>query len=301
MSILTHTNLNYVRHDENNVEVSPQPAFRSESMDAIGWTNFEYRDYDGSFVRHLVDNSVGIISEFVKRDVDNNPIIQAQYIRHDENNNPMGSLLPIESEGIGNITFPNGPVVDRDVSGQVAGYKNGTEPITVEGQWQKQETPGGPWTGISPWVEVDTAIRTIEPGLEGASLRVATRIQDAVIAPAYITVHTDGSEEIQPKMTNGPKGTVTGVGAVGETLTKTESAVYGGIPPYEKYLEWRRRLTGSGDNFKKIERNGKPVTGFEYLVQPEDLGYDIQGTTRWKDSYGFVKVNTTSNFIAITA
>ena len=300
MSILTHTNLKYERYDVDNVLVSPQPAFRSETMDAIGWTDFEYRDYDGNYVRHLVGGGVTEIQEYVKRDVDNNIVIQPQYIRHDIDNNPMGNLLPIESEGIGNITFPKGPVVNRDVSGQVAGYRNGTEPITVEGQWQQQATPGGPWTGISPWVEVDTAIRTIEPGLEGVSLRVATRIQDAVIAPGYITVHTDASDEIQQQMTNGAKGTVTGVGAVGETITKTESVVTGGIPPYEKFYEWRRRLSGSGDNFKKIERNGKPVTGFEYVVQPEDLGYDIQGTTRWKDSYGFVKVNTTSNSISIT-
>ncbi len=301
MSILTHTNLNYVRHDENNVAVSPQPAFRSESMDAIGWTNFEYRDYDGSYVRHTVENTVGIISEFVKRDVDNNPITQPQYIRHDENNAPMGNLLPIESEGIGNITFPEGPVVERPVSGQVAGYKNGTEPITVEGQWQRQSTPGGAWVGISAWEEVDTAVRTIEPASLGGSLRVATRIQDAVIAPGYITVHTDGSEAIVDRMIRGAKGTVSGIGSVGETLTKTESVVTGGIPPYEKFYEWRSRLTGSGDSFKKIVRDGKPVMGFEYVVQPEDLGYDIQGTTRWIDSYGYQKVNTTSNNIAITA
>lgn len=89
MSILTHTNNNYVRYDENNVIASPQPAFNSATMDATGWTSFTYKNFDGDYVKHLVDNNVGIRSSYVPRDVDNNIITKQPYVRHDENNNPV--------------------------------------------------------------------------------------------------------------------------------------------------------------------------------------------------------------------
>ena len=272
-------------------------------MDAAGWTNFTYKDFDGDYVKHDVDNSPIDTQQYVKRDVDNNIVVAEQYVRHDENNSPAGggSLPALALIGIGNITAPEGFVVGRYGAGQVAGYEGGTPPITVEGQLQSQATPGGAWVGVDSWKAVDTATREIDASLLNSRLRISTRIQDALVAPGYLTANSNVSAAVTSALTNGPKGTISGIGSVGETLTKTESNIYGGIPPYQKFYEWRRRLTGSGDNFTKIVRDGKPVTGFEYVVQPDDLGYDIQGTTRWKDSYGYVKVNTTSNNIAITA
>jgi len=303
MSILTHTNNNYVRHDDDNVVASPQPAFRSESMDAIGWTNFTYKDFDGDYVKHDVDNDPIDTEQYVKRDVDNNIIVAEPYVRHDENNVPYGggSLPALALIGIGNITAPEGFVEERFGAGQVAGYEGGTPPITVEGQLQSQATPGGAWVGVSGWQAVDTATREIDASLVGSRLRISTRVQDAVIAPGYLTANSNVSAAVTSKMSPGVRGILSGIGSVGEILTKTEGTIVGGIPPYEIFLEWRRRLTGSGDNFKKIVRNGKPVMGYEYEVVLDDLGYDIQGTTRFVDSYGYPRVNTTTSFIAITS
>ncbi len=303
MSILTATNNNYVRHDENNVVASPQPAFRSESMDSIGWTNFTHKDFDGDYVKHDADNNPIDTQQYVKRDVDNNIIVREQYVRRDEDNVPYdgGVLPPLTLIGIGNITAPEGFVVERYGAGQVAGYEGGTPPITVEGQLQSQATPGGAWVGVSGWQAVDTATREIDSSLLNSKLRISTRIQDAVIAPGYLIANSNVSAAVTSKMTQGAKGTLSGIGSVGEILTKTQSLVYGGIPPYEIFLEWRRRLTGSGDSFAKIFKDGKPAVGYDYEVQLEDLGYDIQGTTRWRDSYGYVRVNTTSSVIPITS
>ena len=90
MSILTHTNNNYVAHDVDNVALSPQPAANDAVMDAAGWTSFTYKDFNGNFVRHLVDNSVGIVSAYEPHDVNNTPIVRQPYQRHDINNNPVG-------------------------------------------------------------------------------------------------------------------------------------------------------------------------------------------------------------------
>ena len=290
MSILTHTNNNYERYDEDNVLASPQPAFRSASMDAVGWTNFTWKDFDGDYVKHLVGGGVTSVQEYVKRDVDNNIVTPPQYIRHDIDNNPMGTLDPLEIVGVGNITAPDGFVVGRDMAGQVAGYQGGTEPITIEGQLQKQETPGGPWTGISPWASVDTAVRQIEPGLVGAKLRISTRIQDAVIAPSYLTVNTPASDAVVGEMAVDVKGTLTfsrfDPASPGDVLTQTEGTITGGIGPYTKSYEWKRRETNDPGNV--YVKFGAP-NGLQYIVRSSDIGYDIKGRTYWTDAYNYNK------------
>jgi len=89
MSILTHTNNNYVAHDVDNVALSPQPASNPGVMDATGWTSFTYKDFNANYVKHLVDNSVGISSAYQPHDVNNTPIVRQPYQRHDINNNPI--------------------------------------------------------------------------------------------------------------------------------------------------------------------------------------------------------------------
>ena len=289
MSILTHTNNNYERYDEDNVLASPQPAFRSASMDAAGWTNFTWKDFDGDYVKTLVGGGATSIQEYVKRDVDNNIVIPGQYIRRDENNNPVGSLNPLEIVGVGNITAPNGFAVGRDVAGQVAGYQGGTEPITVEGQLQKQETPGGAWTGISPWTAVDTAVKEIDSSLVGARLRISTRIQDAIIAPSYLTVNTPASDVVVDEMKVDVNGTLTFSGAdpayPGDVLTMTEGTITGGIGPFTKPYEWLRKPTGTTNVYVRF---GAPE-GLTYTIQYSDIGYEIRGRTYWTDAYNYHK------------
>ncbi|AIX23323.1 hypothetical protein Syn7803C9_133 [Synechococcus phage ACG-2014f] len=302
MSILTHTNNNYERYDEDNVLASPQPAFRSESMDAVGWTNFTWKDFDGDYVKTLVGGGITSINEYVKRDVDNNIVTQPQYIRHDIDNNPVGSLNPLEIVGVGNITAPNGFAVGRDMAGQVAGYQGGTEPITVEGQLQKQETPGGAWIGISPWTAVDTAVKEIDSSLVGAKLRISTRIQDAIIAPSYLTTNTPASDVVVGEMTPDVKGTLTSSGAdpayPGDVLTQTEGTITGGIAPFTKSYQWFRRETGTTNAYSFF---GAP-DGLTYTIQYSDIGYDVKARTRWQDSYNYLRtVGTIPNHIEVIA
>ena len=294
MSILTHTNNNYERYDENNVLASPQPAFRSASMDAAGWTNFTWKDFDGDYVKHLVGGGVTSVQEYVKRDVDNNIVTPDQYIRHDIDNNPVGSLDPLQIIGVGNITAPDGFAVGRDMAGQVAGYQGGTEPITVEGQLQKQETTGGPWIGISPWAAVDTAVKEIDSSLVGARLRISTRIQDAIIAPSYLTTNTPSSDLVVDKMSPGAKGTLTfsrsNPASPGDVLTQTESTITGGIAPFTSKYEWIRKETSDPGN--TYVRFGAP-DGLQYIVRSSDIGYEIRGRTYWTDAYNYHKSNAT--------
>jgi len=272
-------------------------------MDAVGWTNFTWKDFDGDYVKHLVGGGVTSVQEYVKRDIDNNIVTQPQYIRHDIDNNPLGSLDPLELVGVGNITAPDGFAVGRDVSGQVAGYQGGTEPITVEGQLQKQENTGGPWIGISAWSAVDTAVKRIEPSMLGAKLRISTRIQDAIIAPSYLTVNTPGSDVVVGEMTIDVNGTLTFSGASpaypGDVLTQTEGTITGGIAPVTKAYEWLRRETSDPGNV--YVRFGAP-NGLTYTIQYSDIGYDVKGRTRWEDSYNYPKtVGTIPNHIGVIA
>lgn len=289
MSILTQTNLNYERYDVDNVLASPQPAFRSDTMDSAGWTNFEFNDYDGDFVPHLVGNGVTETQPYVKRDIDNNPVTQPQYIRHDIDNNSAGSLDPLESEGVGNISALDGYVVGRTVSGQVAGYKGGTEPIIIEGQLQKQDTPGGAWVGISPWVAVDSKAKTIEPSMIGGSLRLSTRIQDAVTAPSYIIVHTNGGDAVVDELKVATHGTVTATGnEPGDTLTQTAGTFTGGVAPFVTKVTWLKSLTGEGGTYHVIDGDNMGLT---YVLREDDRGYFVKGRTRTVDAFGYVKVS----------
>ncbi len=269
MSILTHTNNNYVAHDVDNVALSPQPAANDAVMDAAGWTSFTYKDFNGNFVRHLVDNSVGIVSAYQAHDVNNTPIVRQPYQRHDISNNPVG--------GGGAVPLPAA-----------------TAPRTVEGQGQREDTPGV-WIGISAWEEVESNTATITNAGVNKRLRVSTRIQDSVIAPSYITVSSEPTGIITSKMTNLTPGVISGIASIGETLTQTEGTIYGGITPYTKQLQWSRRVTGSGDSFKIISGSG----GLTYTIQPDDAGYDVRGRTRYTDSFGLVKAIGTASAIGI--
>ena len=95
MSILTHTNYSYDRHDVDNVDVT-NPSSTAYSLDpGDGWTNFSYLNFNGDYVRHDVNGVVGVVSAYQKHDVDNTPVAAAPYVRHDINNNPVPNPAPV--------------------------------------------------------------------------------------------------------------------------------------------------------------------------------------------------------------
>ena len=71
------SNLYYVRHDENNVVVNPQPGFTTAQSPLVGagWSARDYRNYNGDYVRHDEEGNVGIVSSYVRHDENNNPVV----------------------------------------------------------------------------------------------------------------------------------------------------------------------------------------------------------------------------------
>jgi hypothetical protein len=144
--------------------------------------------------------------------------------------------------------------------------------------------------GISPWTAVDTAAKEIDSSLVGSRVRISTRIQDAIIAPSYLTTNTPSSDVIVDAMTPDVPGTLTFSGAdpayPGDVLTMTEGTITGGIGPFTKAYEWIRRETSDpGNTYVKF---GAP-NGLTYTIQYSDIGYDIRGRTRWDDAYNYHK------------
>ena len=68
--------MGYIRHDENNNPVSPQPGKITVTNlgGTTGWSTVTYENFNTGYVRH---------------DENNNPVGVGTYQRHDENNNPI--------------------------------------------------------------------------------------------------------------------------------------------------------------------------------------------------------------------
>lgn len=91
------SNQSYVRHDENNNPVVPQPTTTPGTVDpGSGWTTQPYLNFNGDYERYDENNVIDVPQptpnggDYVRHDIDNNvaPVPQP-YQRHDENNNPI--------------------------------------------------------------------------------------------------------------------------------------------------------------------------------------------------------------------
>jgi hypothetical protein len=84
--------MTYIRHDDDNVPVVPQPGVTTVGVftGTEGWTSIEYEDWNADYIRHDDNNSpVGIGSSYVRHDDNNQPVAVDVYQRHDDNNNPI--------------------------------------------------------------------------------------------------------------------------------------------------------------------------------------------------------------------
>ena len=87
------SNLNYVRYDEENNAVSPQPGFTTAQSPLVGagWSARDYRNYNGDYIARLP--GIGLTSRtvqaYVRHDEDNQVGVVSAYVRHDENNDPV--------------------------------------------------------------------------------------------------------------------------------------------------------------------------------------------------------------------
>jgi len=81
----------YIRHDENNQPVSPQPGFTTVTQfgGSEGWTTLTYEDFNVDYIRRDENNNQIGIGTYQRYDENNNPIGVGTYQRHDENNDPI--------------------------------------------------------------------------------------------------------------------------------------------------------------------------------------------------------------------
>lgn len=85
----------YVRHDENNNPVSPQPGSTTVNQFSgnEGWTTVTYKDFNTDYVARTYGAASGTgvrtPAAYQRHDENGNPVTPAPYQRHDENNNPV--------------------------------------------------------------------------------------------------------------------------------------------------------------------------------------------------------------------
>ena len=86
----------YIRNDENNQPVSPQPGLTTVTVfdGCEGWSPIAYEDWNTDYVRHDENNQpVTSISSYQRHDENNQPVISiSSYQRHDENNQLVISI-----------------------------------------------------------------------------------------------------------------------------------------------------------------------------------------------------------------
>jgi hypothetical protein len=85
----------YIRHDENNNPVVPQPGKTTETQfgGTEGWSTVTYENFNADYVAYTYNSAAGIGTRtpgtYQRHDENNNPVTPGTYQRHDENNNPV--------------------------------------------------------------------------------------------------------------------------------------------------------------------------------------------------------------------
>lgn len=89
-------NVYYQRHDENNIPIANPASTADNSDPGEGWSNFNYLDFNGDYVRYDENNNIAPAPQpYQRHDENNNPIGSAPYVRRDENNVIVPNPPPI--------------------------------------------------------------------------------------------------------------------------------------------------------------------------------------------------------------
>jgi len=83
----------YIRHDENNNPVVPQPGITTVTIfdGNEGWSTITYYDWNKDYRRHDVNNNLVGVGTYQRHDMNNNPVGVGTYQRHDLNNDPISA------------------------------------------------------------------------------------------------------------------------------------------------------------------------------------------------------------------
>ena len=81
----------YIRHDENNTPVDPQPGKTTVNQFSgnEGWTTVTYENFNADYQARNDDNSARTPGTFQARNDDNTARTPAAYQRHDKDNNAV--------------------------------------------------------------------------------------------------------------------------------------------------------------------------------------------------------------------
>lgn len=83
--------MSYIRYDKDNVQEPTQPTSVDVSVfdGTEGWTQIDYKDWNGDYVARKSNNSTRTPGTYQARNSDNTPRTPAAYQRHDKDNNPV--------------------------------------------------------------------------------------------------------------------------------------------------------------------------------------------------------------------
>ena len=83
----------YIRHDENNNPVNPQPGKTTVNQFSgnEGWSTVTYENFNADFQARNTNNTARTPGTFQARNTDNSPRTPAAYQRHDKDNNPISA------------------------------------------------------------------------------------------------------------------------------------------------------------------------------------------------------------------
>ncbi len=86
-------NTNYVRNDKDNTADDPQPTSTTVThFDGTeGWTQREWKDFNGDYQARKSDNTTRTPSAYQARNSDNTTKTPAAYQRHDKDNNSVSA------------------------------------------------------------------------------------------------------------------------------------------------------------------------------------------------------------------
>ena len=85
----------YIRHDANNIPVSPQPGFTTVNTFSAteGWSTVTHEDFNADYIAYTYNSPAGIgtrtPASYQRHDVNNNPVGVGTYQRHDIDNDPI--------------------------------------------------------------------------------------------------------------------------------------------------------------------------------------------------------------------
>lgn len=185
---MSNSNLNYVRYDENNIAIVPQPLSNLVTTDpGDGWITMPFLNFNGNYVAYNSVNVPRTVLPFVQHGEWNQIIPLGTYVRMDENNNPVITQSPLQPASAALISSPDGLISGKSVYVLAGQYTGGIPPITYETQLQRERLIDSVWEAFTDWKSIEDGKFDLSNTEVGLRIRANTRISDRNTAPIIVT------------------------------------------------------------------------------------------------------------------